>query len=153
MRCIQQTKGSLWDPNLSSLLAFLALHVNLKVRHTTQRLELLHQCHYGETGFLWLRGRVSRPIFSLCSTYIIHDCADLSSFLLFLAKGEVPASKQLVVENAARRKRIISNIHNANHLGLNRTNEMTVHKYYWPGMFKDVEQYVSLVIDIHFQYC
>ena len=52
--------------------------------------------------------------------------------------------ERLVVESQEQRKRIISQIHDASHLGLNRTNDMVVSKYYWPGLNNDVKAYVSL---------
>ena len=48
-----------------------------------------------------------------------------------------------VVEDTEQRKRIIASIHNASHLGLNRTNNTVANKYYWPGLFTDVRTYVS----------
>ena len=30
------------------------------------------------------------------------------------------------------------------YLGLNRTNDMAAHQYYWPGLFKDVRDYLGL---------
>ena len=59
------------------------------------------------------------------------------------AKTPSPVAPRLVVEDLEQRKRIVANIHNTSHLGLNRTNDMVASKYYWPGLFKDVRTYVS----------
>ena len=59
------------------------------------------------------------------------------------AKAPSPVAPRLVVEDLELRKRIVANIHNTSHLGLNRTNDMVASKYYWPGLFKDVRTYVS----------
>ena len=79
----------------------------------------------------------------------IYNLASICSSLLFLARGEVASSKRLVVEDVAQRKRIISSIHDANHLGVNRTNDMVACKYYWPGMFKNIQDYVSFIIGMY----
>ena len=63
---------------------------------------------------------------------------------LFLpAKSAAPVAPRLVVEHLDKRKRIIAGSHDGSHLGLNRTNDMVSSKYYWPGHFTDVRQYVS----------
>ena len=63
----------------------------------------------------------------------------------YISTGKAAESApRLVVENREQRKRIIASIHNASHLGLNRTNDMVASKYYWPGLFVDVRTYVSL---------
>ena len=59
------------------------------------------------------------------------------------AKTPSPVAPRLVVEDLEQRKRIVANIHNTSHLGLNRTNDMVASKYYWPGLFKDVRTYIS----------
>ena len=41
------------------------------------------------------------------------------------------------------RRRILKSIHDANHLGVNRTRDMISSKYYWPGMSKEIQSYVS----------
>ncbi len=53
--------------------------------------------------------------------------------------------KRLVIEDAEKRKRILACIHNSSHLGLNRTLDMVVEKYYWPGLSTDVKAYVSCI--------
>ena len=52
-------------------------------------------------------------------------------------------TNRLVVEDGAKRERIISSIHDTSHLGVNRTLDMVTAKYYWPGLTRDVKQYVS----------
>ena len=52
------------------------------------------------------------------------------------------ATPRLVVEDSEQRKRIISIIHDKNHLGVNGPNEMVAQKYYLPGVYKDVTSYV-----------
>ena len=52
---------------------------------------------------------------------------------------------RLVVEAAAMKERIMKSIHDANHLGVNRTRDMITFKYYWPGMSKDIQSYVSSI--------
>jgi len=64
----------------------------------------------------------------------------ISPHLLGKASTSTP---RLVVQQVDKRKRIIASIHNASHLGLNRTNDMVAQKYYWPGLFMDVRAYVS----------
>ena len=49
-----------------------------------------------------------------------------------------------VVEDIARRKGIISSIHDTSHLGVNRMLDMVVGKCYWPGLSSDVRAYVSV---------
>ena len=48
------------------------------------------------------------------------------------------------MEDTEVRRRIITNIHDSSHLGLNRTNDMVARQYYWPGLFKDVRDYLGL---------
>jgi len=43
-----------------------------------------------------------------------------------------------------KRKRILASVHDSSHLGVHRTNHMVSAKYYWPGLFQDVAEYVSL---------
>ena len=50
---------------------------------------------------------------------------------------------RLVVEDPAKRKRVIASLHDSNHLGINRTLDMVNAKYYWPGLTKAVKDYVS----------
>ena len=57
--------------------------------------------------------------------------------------GKTSATPRLVIEDREQRKRIISSIHDECHLGINRTNELVAKKYYWPGLYKDVNVYVS----------
>ena len=52
--------------------------------------------------------------------------------MLSIAKSTAPVVPRLVVQDLTKRKRII-----------NRTNSMVSSKYYWPGLFSDVRQYVS----------
>ena len=49
----------------------------------------------------------------------------------------------LVIEDRAQRKLIISNTHDSNHYGINRTKDQISAKYYRPGMSKDIQLYVS----------
>ena len=49
----------------------------------------------------------------------------------------------MVIEDVTQRKRIIKSIHDASHMGINRTLDMVSRKYYWPGLTKDVQSYVS----------
>ena len=51
--------------------------------------------------------------------------------------------KRLVVEDQEKKKRIVASIHDSNHLGINRTLDLVVSKYYWPGQSTDVIKYVS----------
>ncbi len=37
-------------------------------------------------------------------------------------------------------------VHNASHLGINRTLDMVSARYYWPGLTTDVKNYVSNII-------
>lgn len=48
-----------------------------------------------------------------------------------------------MIEDSVKRRKIISNIHDANHLGIHRTNDIVSKKYYWPCLYKDVAAYVS----------
>ena len=48
------------------------------------------------------------------------------------------------VEGSDKQKRIISSIHDANHLGVHRTNNLVSKKYYWPNLYKDITAYVSI---------
>lgn len=58
------------------------------------------------------------------------------------------SEERLVVEDVSKRKRIMESIHNSSHLGINRTLDLVSSKYYWPGLAKDVKQYVSLAMHI-----
>ena len=51
--------------------------------------------------------------------------------------------ERLVIEDAPQRERIISSVYDSNHLGINRTMDMIMVKYYWPGMSNDIRLYVS----------
>ena len=42
-------------------------------------------------------------------------------------------SERLVVEEEHLRSRIVRSVHDANHLGVNRTRDMISSKYYWPA--------------------
>ncbi len=53
-------------------------------------------------------------------------------------------AERMVVEGVDQRKRIICQVHDANHFGVNRTNDMVAAKYYWPGLHVDVKKYVSI---------
>ena len=57
---------------------------------------------------------------------------------------------RLVVEDEGKRKRIISAIHDPNHLGVNRTLSMVTTKYYWPGITTDVKDYVRFFFVVVF---
>ena len=48
------------------------------------------------------------------------------------------------MENHEQRRSINTNIHDSSHLGLNRTNDMVARQHYWPGLFKDVRDHVSV---------
>lgn len=61
----------------------------------------------------------------------------------------VEKKERLVIEDAARRQRAISSIHDSAHLGINRTLDMVTAKYYWPGLTRDVKQYVSKQTGVH----
>ena len=50
---------------------------------------------------------------------------------------------RLVVNDEKQQKKIVSMIHDEQHLGINRTTEMVCTKYYWPRMTKDIMSYVS----------
>lgn len=50
---------------------------------------------------------------------------------------------RLVIEAVEERERIIKSIHDGNHFGVNRTRDMITSKYYWPGMSKEIQSYVS----------
>lgn len=55
-----------------------------------------------------------------------------------------------MIEDVDRREHVIASIHNSNHLGINRTLDMVTAKYYWPGLTRDVKQYVGyLIITCH----
>ena len=60
-----------------------------------------------------------------------------------MLKSTAPVVPRLVVQDLTKRKRIITSTHDGSHFGLNRTNSMVSSKYYWPGLFSDVRQYVS----------
>ena len=64
-------------------------------------------------------------------------------FFFFLEKKEAP---RLVIEDKEKRKKIISSIHDTSHLGIHRTKSMITSKYYWPGMSKDIADYVSVAM-------
>ena len=59
---------------------------------------------------------------------------------------------KLVIEDAAKRRRIISSIHDSSHMGVNRSIDMVSQKYYWPGLTKDVRSYVSIAIILIHRY-
>ena len=52
------------------------------------------------------------------------------------SKQAAPPTQRLVIEEPDRRARIVATIHDANHLGINRTLDMVAKKYYWPGLTK-----------------
>lgn len=72
-----------------------------------------------------------RVHFSFCLIYVTS---------LMLVKEDC---ERLVVEDKAQRGRIISSVHDSNHLGINRTTDQIVSKYYWPGITNDIKLYVS----------
>ena len=49
-----------------------------------------------------------------------------------------------MIEDASRRARILESVHDSSHFGVNRTLDLVASKYYWPGLTKDVKQYVSV---------
>ena len=49
-----------------------------------------------------------------------------------------------MIEDASRRTRILESVHDSSHFGVNRTLDLVASKYYWPGLTKDVKQYVSV---------
>ena len=53
------------------------------------------------------------------------------------------AVEGLIVEDIAQRKRMISSIHDTSYVGGNRTQDMVVGKYYWPGLSNVIHAYVS----------
>ena len=55
------------------------------------------------------------------------------------------AEGRMVVEDASKRQRILESVHDASHLGINRTLHLVSSKYYWPVLTKDVKDYVSNV--------
>ena len=57
---------------------------------------------------------------------------------------ETDGKMKLVVEDVQKRKRILSNAHDTGHFGINRMLDL-VSKYYWPGISRDVKEYVSMV--------
>ena len=52
------------------------------------------------------------------------------------------------MEDLHQRKRIIANVHDSSHLGVNRTLDMITAKYYWPGLTQDVKEYVSGLVNV-----
>lgn len=52
----------------------------------------------------------------------------------------------MVIESSKKKRRIISSIHGSNHLGVQRTNDLVSKKYYWPGLYKDIVEYVSEIL-------
>ncbi len=48
-----------------------------------------------------------------------------------------------MVDDTIKRQRIVECVHNASHLGINRTLDMVSARYYWPGLTTDVKNYVS----------
>ena len=66
----------------------------------------------------------------------------MTVFLIIHAE-RASQQKRLVIEDPQRRRRIITNIHDSSHLGTNRMQDMVAEKYYWPGLTKDVKDYVS----------
>ena len=81
---------------------------------------------------------------ALTMQYISYrcSCCDHVNLTYILGKGE---AERLVVEDPVQRKRIFSTVHDANHFGINRTNDMVASKYYWPGLSAEVRSYVSTV--------
>ena len=51
-----------------------------------------------------------------------------------------------MVEDVNKRNRVMENIHNSSHFGINRTLDLVSSKYYWPGLTNDVKQYVSTTV-------
>ena len=58
--------------------------------------------------------------------------------------GKDRKQSRLVVEDSDRRRRILARAHNDHHFGLHRTNDLVSKKYYWPGLYKDVNAFVSI---------
>ncbi len=56
----------------------------------------------------------------------------------------IGAEKRLVIEDATKKKRILESVHNSSHFGVNRTLDSVSMRYYWPGLTKDVKNYVSV---------
>lgn len=59
------------------------------------------------------------------------------------AKSRALVAARLVIEDVEKRRRIVRSTHNGSHLGLNRMNYMVASKYYWPGLFNDIQVKVT----------
>ena len=45
---------------------------------------------------------------------------------------------RLVVDDKKRQEKIVSSVHDRQHMGINKTVKLVCLKYYWPGMTKDI---------------
>ena len=66
---------------------------------------------------------------------------------VLMTERDVHVSERLAVEDFHQRKRIIANVHDSSHLGVNRTLDMITTKYYWPGLTHNVKEYVSCLVN------
>ena len=66
----------------------------------------------------------------------------------YTIERDAQVSERLAVEDLRQRKRIIANVHDSSHLGVNRTLDMITAKYYWPGLTQDVKEYVSGLVNV-----
>ena len=87
----------------------------------------------------------------LSSTYV-YVSAFVGTFLslrpFYTIERDAQVSERLAVEDLHQRKRIIANVHDSSHLGVNRTLDMITAKYYWPGLTQDVKEYVSGLVNV-----
>ena len=65
---------------------------------------------------------------------------------VLITERDAHVSERLAVEDFHQRKRIIANVHDSSHLGVNRTLDMITAKYYWPGL-THVKEYVSCLVN------
>ncbi len=99
---------------------------------------------------------INLPTFIAPALYSLFIHTLLFMTLLFytcihsIATATKPVTPRLVIEDLDKRKRIVASSHNLSHLGVHRTNDTVSSKYYWPGLFNDVQNYVSCNV---IQYC
>lgn len=70
---------------------------------------------------------------------------ELTSIAIPFGNADRKEQPRLVIDDKEKRKRIVSTIHDAGHMGIHRTSCLIAKKYYWPGMYKDISDYVSIV--------
>ena len=119
--------------------------------HTLQRqdTDLFDIISYLETANLPACDAKARSILLSIDSYYLDENGILCH-LWAPGKGKIPSLRSHVVIPASLRHDILSSCHDdatAGHLGPTKTYEKIRNRYYWHGMFKDIEHWCRTCID------